>query len=40
MIIEFYLNRDNGILNDRIKECMVTWASLIKYILKDVSENN
>ena len=40
MIVEFYLNRDNGILNDRIKECMGTWTSLIKYILKDVSENN
>lgn len=40
MIFEFYLNRDNGILNERIKECMGTWATLIKYILKNVSENN
>lgn len=40
MIFNFYLNRDNGILNERIKECMEIWASLINHILEDVSKNN
>lgn len=40
MIIEFYLNRDRGILNDRINKCINIWCSLIKYILEDVSKNN
>lgn len=40
LIVGFYLDRDKGILNDRIKECMGTWTSLIEYVLKDVSKIN
>ena len=31
-IIEFYLSRDNGILNNRIKESIKIWVSIIKRI--------
>lgn len=40
IITDFYLNRDNGILNNRLDKCFKIWSQLIKYLIKDVKESH
>lgn len=40
VIADFYLNRDKGILNERLGSCFVIWSELIKRLMNDVKEFN
>ncbi len=40
IIADFYLDRDNGILNNRLDKCFKIWSQLIKYLIKDVKESH
>ena len=40
VIADFYLNRDNGILNERIEQCFNVWSELITYLLYDLKKNH
>ena len=40
VIVDFYLNRDKGILNERLWRCFVIWSELIKRLMNDVKEIN
>lgn len=40
VIADFYLNRDAGILNERIGKCFKIWSELITYLLDDIKKNH
>ena len=38
VIVDFYLNRDKGILNERLGSCFAIWSELIKRLMNNVKE--
>lgn len=39
IISDFYLDRDGGILNQRVEKCFDIWLILIKYLIDDAEKN-
>lgn len=35
VIVDFYLNRDKGILNERLESCFTIWTELIEKLIED-----
>ena len=40
VIVDFYLNRDKGILNGRLGSCFIIWSELVQKLMNDVKEIN